>query len=194
MDRLGLKITRPYGDLYYFDLRKVKYLGMIKDLVVNLAHIPVKSVLMDVVVVDIPPKYGMLLSRSWGAKLGGSLQLDMTYATILVFGGQFTRLYRETRLAFMVSDPHNQNNYPIYIVDQDLGNCILSIDDDINMCIEESCTENKKEKEKIKPDVYSTGVWKMFFDGALSYFGARVGVFFVALDDKFVIPLSYRLQ
>jgi hypothetical protein len=107
MDRLGLEITRPYGDLYSFDSRKVKCLGMIKDLVVNLAQIPVKSVLMDVVVVDIPPKYGMLLSRSWGAKLGGSLQLDMTYATIPIFDGQFTRLYRETRLAFTVSDPLN---------------------------------------------------------------------------------------
>jgi hypothetical protein len=64
MDRLGLEITRPYGDLYSFDSRKVKCLGMIKDLVVNLAQILVKSVLMDVVIVDIPPKYGFLLSRS----------------------------------------------------------------------------------------------------------------------------------
>jgi hypothetical protein len=38
----------------------------------------------------------------------------------------------------------------IYIVDQDLGNCILSIEDNIDVCIEESCIENKKEKEKIK--------------------------------------------
>jgi len=118
----------------------------------------------------------------------------MTYATILVFGGQFTRLYRETRLAFMVSDSHNQNNYPIYIVDQDLGNCILSIDDDINMCIEENCIENKKEKEKIKQDVYSTGVWKMFFYRASSYFGVGAGVFFVGPDENFFIPFSYILQ
>jgi hypothetical protein len=45
MDKLGLKITRPYQDLYSFDSRKVKCLGMIKDLVVNLAQIPVKSIL-----------------------------------------------------------------------------------------------------------------------------------------------------
>jgi hypothetical protein len=89
MERLGLQITKPYGDLYSFDSRKVKCMGMIKDLVVSLAQIPVKSVLMDVVIADIPPKYGMLLSRSWGAKLGGTIQLDMSYATILVFGGQF---------------------------------------------------------------------------------------------------------
>jgi hypothetical protein len=66
MDRLGLEITRPYRDLYSFDSRRVKCLGMIKDLVVTLAHVPVKSVLMDVVIADIPPKYGLLLSRSCG--------------------------------------------------------------------------------------------------------------------------------
>jgi hypothetical protein len=64
MEKLGLEITRPYEDLYSFDSRKVKCIGMIKDLVVNLAQIPAKSILMDVVVADIPPKYGMLLSRS----------------------------------------------------------------------------------------------------------------------------------
>jgi hypothetical protein len=45
---------------------------------------------MDVVIADITPKYGMLLSQSWGAKLGGSLQIDMMYAIIPIFGGQFT--------------------------------------------------------------------------------------------------------
>jgi hypothetical protein len=138
MDRLGLEITRPYGYLYFFDSRRVKCMGMIKDLVVTLAQVLVKSVLMDVVIVDIPPKYGLLLSRSWGAKLGGSLQLDMTYATILVFGGQFTRLNRETGLAYTVSDPQNPNNYPVYVADQDLGNCILSFDDGVNSCIEDN--------------------------------------------------------
>jgi ribonuclease HI len=194
MEKLGLEITRPYGDLYSFDSRKVKCIGMIKDLVVGLAQIPAKSILMDVVVADIPPKYGMLLSRSWGAKLGGSLQLDMTYATIPVFGGQYTRLYRETRLAFTVGDPHNPNNHPVYIADQDLGNCILSIDDDFEVDIDENCIEEKTEKEEIKKNVYNTGVWKMYFDGASSFLGAGAGALLVAPDDQFVIPFSYRLQ
>ena len=62
--------------------------GMIKDLVVNLAQIPAKSVVMDIIVVDILTRFGMLLSRSWGTKIKGSIKLDLTYATILVFGGQ----------------------------------------------------------------------------------------------------------
>ena len=194
MDKLGLEITRPYGDLYSFDSRKAKCIGMIKYMVVNLAQIPAKSILMDVVVADIPPKYGMLLSRSWDANLGGSLQLDMTYAMIPVFGGQYTRLYKETRLDFMVGDPHNPNNHPVYIVDQDLGNCILSIDDDVEVGIDKSCTEEKTKKEKLKENVYSSGVWKMFFDGASSYFGIGVGALLVAPDNQFVIPFSYRLQ
>jgi hypothetical protein len=193
MDRLGLKITRPYEDLYSFDSRKVKCVCMIKYLVVNLAHIPVKSVLMDVVFADIPPKYDMLLSRSWGTKLGGSLQLDMTYATIPIFDRQFTRLYRETRLAYTVSDPLNSNNYPVYVADQDLGNCILSIDDDLDECIEENCIEKEK-IEKTNKKVNSTGVWKMYFDGASSCEGVGAGVLFVAPRDEFIIPFSYILQ
>jgi hypothetical protein len=37
MEKLGLQITIPYQDLYSFDSIKVKCLGMIKDLVFNLA-------------------------------------------------------------------------------------------------------------------------------------------------------------
>jgi hypothetical protein len=99
-------------------------------LVVHLAQIPVKGVLMDIVVVDVPVNYGMLLSRSWASKLGGSLKMDMTYATILVFGGETMRLYRETKLSYTVSDPNHPNNYPVYSKEQDLGCFILSVNDE----------------------------------------------------------------
>ena len=64
MDSLGLDITKPCKDLFSFDSRKVKCLGLIKDLVVILDQTLEKSIVMDVVVVDVPPKFGMLLSRS----------------------------------------------------------------------------------------------------------------------------------
>ena len=80
----GLEITRPYKDLYSFDSKRVKLLGLGKDMVVSLNKFPYKVVVMDVVVADIPPKFGILLSRSWTSKLKGSLQMDMTYATIPV--------------------------------------------------------------------------------------------------------------
>jgi hypothetical protein len=103
MDQLGLEVTRPYKDPFSFDSRKVRCLGMIKDMVVSLAQIPAKNMVMDVVVADIPPKFGMLLSRSCAAKLKGTLQMDISYATIPVFG-QDKRLYKEVLLKYMVSN------------------------------------------------------------------------------------------
>lgn len=55
MDEIGMEITKTSHDLYSFDSRKVKCLGVIKDLVVTLFQLPINSVVMDIVVVDAPP-------------------------------------------------------------------------------------------------------------------------------------------
>lgn len=60
MERLGLEIGSPCKDLHSFESSRVKCL----DLCVNIAQIPTKSLVMDIIVVDIPPTYGMLLSHS----------------------------------------------------------------------------------------------------------------------------------
>lgn len=109
MERLVLDITREYHDLYSFDSGEVCCLGLIKDLVVSLDQIMTKNVLMVVVVSDIPPRFGMLLSRYWGAKLRGTLQLDFSYATISVFR-KLSKLYPETKMKFMITIKEKPNN------------------------------------------------------------------------------------
>ena len=121
MDHLKLDITKSYHDLYTFDSKRVPCLGLIKDLVVTLAQTPVKSVVLDIVVIDIPPKFGMLLSRSCCAKLGVTLQMDMSYATIHVYGGEQLRLYREVRFVHIVCKTDQPRNHPIYAIYQDFG-------------------------------------------------------------------------
>lgn len=79
-----------------------------------------KNLPMDIVVVDIEPKFGLLLSRLWLKRLGGTLQMDLSYATIPVFGGKSMRLYRENQIAYMISDPNNLTNHPLYVVQNDL--------------------------------------------------------------------------
>jgi hypothetical protein len=79
---------------------------------------------MDIVVVDIPPNYGMFLSRSWGSKLQGTLQLEMSYTTIPLFVQQ-RRLYKETLMKYMVSSQEKTHNYPLYSVHYDLDSFIL---------------------------------------------------------------------
>ena len=84
VESLGLEITRPYKDLYSFDSKRVKCVGLIKDMVVSLNNLPSKTVIMDVFVADIHAKFSIMLSRSWTSKLKESLQMDMYYATIPV--------------------------------------------------------------------------------------------------------------
>ena len=76
------------------------------------------------VVVDIPPKFGMFLSRSWATKLKGTLQMDMSYATILIFG-QEKWLYREVLPKYMVTIKMQPNNHPIYSIDTEFGSSIF---------------------------------------------------------------------
>jgi len=129
MEELGLDITRPYHDLFSFDSRKVKCLGLLKDLAVTLTQLPMKSMIMDIVVADVPPKFGMLLSKGWIKRLGGTLQNDLSYATILVSRGERRRLYREAQLAYVISAEKNPSNHPIYAVDTEFGACILQIEE-----------------------------------------------------------------
>jgi len=131
MDELGLEITKSYHDLSSFDSQKFKYLGMIKDLAITLTQASMKTMVMDIVVADIPPKFVCLLSRSWMKRLCGTIQMDLSYATIPVFGGVNRRLYRESQLAYVISDEKNPSNHPIYSVDTGMGSCILQIDDSL---------------------------------------------------------------
>ena len=121
---LGPEVTKPYKYLYSFDSRRVRCLGLIKDMVVILTKISTKTVVMDVVVADIPPKFGALLSRSWASKLKGSLHMDKSYATIPMAGGN-KRLYIEKISPYVVSIQDKPDNHAIYDVDTDLGSSIF---------------------------------------------------------------------
>jgi hypothetical protein len=172
MEELGLEVTRAYHDLYSFDSGRVQCLGVIKDLAVSLFQLPMKSMVMDIVVADVPPKFGMLLSRSWIKRLGGTLQMDLTYATIPVFGGEHRRLYREAQLAYIVSDEANPTNHPIYALDTDLGSSLLQFTDEPETPLQ---IRRKLSIDRgMSPP--TTSVWKMFFDGASSSVGAGAGV------------------
>ena len=124
MESLGLDVTRPYSDLFFFDSSEVKCLGLVKVLVVVLHQIPEKSIVMDVVVDDVPPKLGIILSGSWATKLKGTLQMDMYYGMIPIFGEQ-KRLYSENHLVYMISNKENPESHPIYVVDTDMGSVMF---------------------------------------------------------------------
>jgi len=88
MEKFGLDITMPYYNLYYFDARKVKCDGLIKDIVATLTQLDVNSIMMDVVLANVPANYGMILSRTWPCKFQVTMWMDMNSSTIPVSGGE----------------------------------------------------------------------------------------------------------
>jgi hypothetical protein len=55
--------------------------------------------------------------------------MDLTYATIPVFGAEHRRLYREVKLAYIVSDHQNRGNHPIYVVENGIRSYIFHINE-----------------------------------------------------------------
>ena len=102
---------------------------------------------MDIVVADVPPKYGMLLSRSWGAKLQGTMQMDMTFATIPVFN-HTRRLYRESHMKYTMTSQDRPQNYPLYSINTSLDYFILFNDEapSEQVTLTELMADRKKEQ------------------------------------------------
>ena len=153
-------------------------MGLINDLVISLHQILEKSVVMDIVVVDVPSKFGMLLSKSWLAKLKGTMQMDFSYATIPVFNQQ-RRLWREIRLKYMINNKKCPENHPIYVVDTDMGSSIF-----FNSCeppespfvMMKTKGDNREIKEEPKNSIEQKAQWlTMHFDGACSKEGLEQG-------------------
>lgn len=187
MEELGLQVTKTYRDLFSFDSNRVKCHGLIKDLAVTLAHAPMKTTLMDIVVADIPPKFGCLLSRSWMKRLGGSLQMDLSYATIPVFGGGSKRLYRESQMSYIISDDQNPENHPIHSIDTGMGSCILQVDDSLS-------NELLMKQPASQPtEIGIEDKWTLFFDGVCTNKSVGAGVVIIS-PSKQTNKLAYKLN
>jgi hypothetical protein len=78
MNQLGLEVTGPYANVCRFESNGIKVYGLMEGLEVHLANYPNFTIIMEVVVVNIPDTWGMILSREWDATLGGSLQMDLS--------------------------------------------------------------------------------------------------------------------
>jgi len=136
-----------------------------------------------VVVADIPPKFGIMLSRSQAAKIKGALQLDMSYATIPIFG-ENRRLYREKKLAYMVNIVEKPNNHPIYSLDTDMGSTIF-----FNGGGEERFSFHKSSFVPTQEQL--EGLWNVSFDGAVCKEWVGVGVW-VQLLRRVALNYSYK--
>ena len=73
---------------------------------------------MDILVIDVPDKWGVLLFRKWGATLGGSIQMDWNYATVPAYEFSLVKLYAEKEKRYHVKNPKKLLNQCVYNIDK----------------------------------------------------------------------------
>jgi hypothetical protein len=91
MQQMGLKVTRPYKNVCGFKSKAIPTHRVVENVEVHLKEYPEKTVHIDIIVVDVPDVWGMLLSRKFGAMIGGSLEMDLTFLRLPLKDGT-TRL------------------------------------------------------------------------------------------------------
>jgi hypothetical protein len=107
---------------------------------------------MNIVVIDVPDAWGMLLSRSWSATLGGFLSMDLTHAHIPMGDGHLRFLYSQHVVKNHVMDPNHPNyhsdcEYDVapHIIEYDPSDFPFAQED----CIDTLLPKTDKYKEKL---------------------------------------------
>ena len=107
------------------DRSHVKVMGELKDVMIQLASNSKVHQVIDVIVVDIPEAYGLILSRDWSAKLNGYFATNWSHSW-LPYKGQPNKIKidRERYMKHTVTDP-NDTNEPVMFNHSILGNFLL---------------------------------------------------------------------
>jgi hypothetical protein len=92
------------------DTTQVKVMGELRDVMIRIATHPKFVQVIDIIVVDIPEAYGLLLSRDWSEKLNGYFSTDWAHLWLPLKGYKnMIRIDRERYLKHMVTDLETLN-------------------------------------------------------------------------------------
>jgi hypothetical protein len=70
-EKLNVKPEESDIQIIQLDRTRVKVIGELKNVLIRLSSNPKVHQTIDIIVVDIPDTYGMILSRDWSAMLDG---------------------------------------------------------------------------------------------------------------------------
>jgi ribonuclease HI len=113
------------------DRTQVKVMGELRDVMIRIATHPKFVQVIDIIVVDIPEAYGLLLSRDWSEKLNGYFSTDWAHLWLPLKGYKnMIRIDRERYLKHTVTDLETLNepsstDFPVlgnYSCDSFFGN------------------------------------------------------------------------
>jgi hypothetical protein len=121
------------SDKHVIQLEKtrVKVMGELKDVMIRMVTHPKFVQVIDIIIVDIPEAYRLLLSRDWSEKLNGYFSTDWANLWLPLKGHtNMIRIYRERYLKHIATDLESLNepsseDFPMlgnYSCDSNFGN------------------------------------------------------------------------
>jgi ribonuclease HI len=180
MEALGMSCTRYYemGErIYAIDSRKVLSYGEIKDFYAWITVSPHIIIVFTIIVVDLPPAYGVVLGRDWSSMIGGYIMNDGSCMMLPNKDGTMLKVPRENRNPFSFKKKENE-----------------LMEDYVDAGIRNYVVLDSEQSEDFKREENSfTGFWRMSFDGACSSSGNGVGVVFKS-PDKIIHLHAIRLE
>jgi hypothetical protein len=118
MEQIGLKTTRTYGNVCGIDSKRVNIYALCEDIEVFLIYFPHISLLINIMVINVPDSWGIILSRSWFVSLGGFLSMEITLEHIPMGDVTFEALYSQERADKHVTDPNGHDYTSEYEFDE----------------------------------------------------------------------------
>lgn len=167
-----MNVDTTYGKSYAMDNRSAPVIGIMKNVEFRFLSCLEKSYKIYITIVEVPPSYGMLLSRQWSNLVGGNIQLDLSYATIPV-NDRVIRIDREPRSTYIIEDIDPSQVTHFFHTDME----------NFQVRIHKNLIE-KNSPIKICAKENSDFIWKMFFDGSCSKNGNGAGVVFISPNGK----------
>ena len=103
------------------DRTNATLIGELKDVLIQMATKPQYTQVINIVVVDIPEAYGMLLSRDWSAKFNEYFSTDWSHLSLPQKGkGDMLRVDRERYMKYVVTELNGANE-PVMFTNSILG-------------------------------------------------------------------------
>jgi ribonuclease HI len=130
-NKLGIVPLKHDKNFIQMDMTQVKVMGEIKDVMIRVATHPNFVQVINIIVVDIPEAYGLLLSRYWSEKLNGYFNIEWAHLWLPLKGYKnMIIIDREIYLKHTVTDLETPNepastDFPIpgnYSCDSHFGN------------------------------------------------------------------------
>jgi hypothetical protein len=121
-EKLNVKPETSDIQIIQLDRTRVKVIGELKNVLIRMYANPKIHQTIDIIVVDIPDNYGMLLSRDWSVMLNGYFAIDWSHLW-LPFNGKLNQIIidREIYMKHVVTDL-NDPNEPMMFNNSILGN------------------------------------------------------------------------